>query len=155
MVDAKFERLDRSETPLYGKPVIIACGFNSKTRARFRALVELAGLSHVPVIWPTSAMASLPVEKLASMPDGTGREEPSDLPRAVIVGGITAARLHGLMGVCRKSGMRPALWATLTPTSETWTLEQLLAELSRERAAMQARKQPADSVEPDKPHKKE
>ncbi len=140
MDDAKFERLDRSATPLYGRPMIMACGFNPQAQARFKALLELAGLSNVPVIWPDSDMAPIKMAELAAMPDGTGRGRNSELPRAIIVAGITTARLHGLMGICRKTGMQPALWATLTPTSENWTLEQLLAELSRERAALQARK---------------
>jgi hypothetical protein len=36
--------------------------------------------------------------------------------------------------------MQSALWAVLTPVSEQWTLAQLLAELARERAALQKRK---------------
>jgi hypothetical protein len=32
--------------------------------------------------------------------------------------------------------MQQALWATLTPTSETWTLEALLAELAAEQQAL-------------------
>jgi len=43
------------------------------------------------------------------------------------------------MGVCRKSGMQPALWATLTATSENWLLKELLAELSAEREALKNR----------------
>ena len=61
----------------------------------------------------------------------------STLPRAVIVSGLTEAQLISLMNVCKKSGMQPALWACLTPVSETWPLQQLLTELAREREAMQ------------------
>jgi hypothetical protein len=32
--------------------------------------------------------------------------------------------------------MMNALWATLTPTSESWTIQQLLTELAAERKAM-------------------
>ncbi|MBI5895900.1 MAG: DUF3783 domain-containing protein, partial [Desulfobacterales bacterium] len=41
-----------------------------------------------------------------------------------------------LMSGCRQAGMRQALWAALTPTSESWPLGQLLKELSTERAAL-------------------
>jgi hypothetical protein len=44
------------------------------------------------------------------------------------------------MGGCRQAQMKPALWATLTPTSETWALQDLLKELSAERRAMQDQK---------------
>ena len=33
--------------------------------------------------------------------------------------------------------MKPALWAAVTPTSETWTLGQLLEELQAEKVAME------------------
>jgi len=44
------------------------------------------------------------------------------------------------MTACKKSGMQNPLWAVLTPVSETWTVQQLLAELAREREALQKRK---------------
>jgi len=36
--------------------------------------------------------------------------------------------------------MKPALWAAMTPTSQTWPLEQLLEELQAERKALSTRK---------------
>ena len=54
--------------------------------------------------------------------------------------GISENELHRLMTVCKKAGMRNALWAALTPTSETWTLAALLAELSAERRQMQPKR---------------
>jgi hypothetical protein len=77
---------------------------------------------------------------LLELADGSGAGLPSALPRAVIVAGITEAQLISLMTVCKKSDMQQALWAVLTPVSEKWTVEQLLAELAREREALQKRK---------------
>jgi hypothetical protein len=74
---------------------------------------------------------------LAALPNGTGKGESSVLPRAIIVAGITERQLQTLMAVCRKTGMQQALWATLTPTSETWPLRDLLPELAAERKALQ------------------
>jgi hypothetical protein len=48
--------------------------------------------------------------------------------------------MHRLMTGCRQSKMKQTLWATLTPTSETWTIQSLLNELAAEHAAMQKRK---------------
>ncbi|MCP3954511.1 MAG: DUF3783 domain-containing protein [Desulfobacterales bacterium] len=45
--------------------------------------------------------------------------------------------LHTLMNTCQASGMKPALWAVLTPASEKWTLRRLVAELEAERIALQ------------------
>jgi hypothetical protein len=55
--------------------------------------------------------------------------------------GITQSELHRLMSACRQSTMKPTLWATLTPTSETWTIQNLLIELAAEHRAMQEKKQ--------------
>ena len=54
--------------------------------------------------------------------------------------GITQNEMHGLMTGCRNSKMKQTLWATLTPTSETWTIQSLLNELVAEHKAMQQRK---------------
>jgi len=40
------------------------------------------------------------------------------------------------MAGCRKSGMQQPLWATLTPTSEDWSIRNLLNELAAEHRAM-------------------
>ena len=103
-------------------------------------VLKMVGLETIPTVWATSEQGDTRLLDLLELSDQTGRSESSDLPRAVIVAGITEKELLRLMTVCRKSGMQQALWATLTPTSETWTLKQLLAELSAERRAFQKRK---------------
>jgi hypothetical protein len=100
----------------------------------------LAGLADVPRVWVTTPQGGATLAELLALEDGSGAQAASELPRAVIVAGITEAQLIGLMTVCKKSGMQSALWAVLTPVSEQWTLAQLLAELARERAALQKRK---------------
>ena len=80
------------------------------------------------------------ISDLLTLPNGSGFGESSQLPRAIVVSGLTERELIGLMTVCRKTGMKGALWATLTPTSETWTLRDLLAELAAEREALDRRK---------------
>jgi len=44
-----------------------------------------------------------------------------------------------LMSGSRQAGMKPPLWATLIPTSETWSVQDLLKELAAEHQAMQQR----------------
>ena len=97
----------------------------------------MAGLKQVPLFWSLENQKDALLSDLAFMPSGSGRGESSALPRAIIVAGITERQLQTLMAVCRQSGMKKALWATLTPISETWLLKNLLAELSAEREAMQ------------------
>jgi hypothetical protein len=91
-------------------------------------------------VWVTDDQQEELLAELFSLAPDTGKGSASTLPRAVIVGGVTEAQLHRLMGGCKKAGMPQALWAVLTPTSEQWTLEALLRELAAERAAMQRRR---------------
>jgi hypothetical protein len=140
MTQAKFEKISRSDKSLYGSRKILLCGFSDKAQSKFMTVLKVLGLETIPTVWATSEQGDTRLCDLLELSDQIGRGESSNLPRAIIVAGITEKELHRLMTVCRKSGMQQALWATLTPTSETWTLKQLLSELSAERQAFQKRK---------------
>ncbi len=140
MSDAKFEKVSESDQPLYGPRKLLLCGFAAEAQPKFEALLEAIGLSEIPRVWVADEQAGLRVGQLAQLADGEGAGQSSSLPRAVIMAGISQNELHRLMGGCRQAKMKPALWATLTPTSETWSLRDLLTELAAERRAMQDRK---------------
>jgi hypothetical protein len=135
-----FEKVTRSEKLLYGPRKLLLCGFGPEARKKFNFVLGTSGLADVPKVWVATQQGACPLADLLDLPDGSGSEAASALPRAVIVAGITEAQLISLMTVCRKSGMQPALWAVLTPVSERWTVEQLLLELAREREALKTRK---------------
>jgi hypothetical protein len=137
---SSFEKVTRSEKILYGPRKLLMCGFGAEAQKKFDAILGVAGLSEVPKVWVATGQGAAALSDLLELADGSGAGLPSALPRAVIVAGITEAQLIGLMSVCRKSGMQPALWAVLTPVSEQWTVAQLLAELAREREALQKKK---------------
>jgi len=137
MADATFEKVTISDKPLYGPEKLILCGFSAAVQPKFEAVLGMAGLQKVPLVWAQDKLLETRLSELAVLPSGAGRGESSTLPRAIIVAGITERQLQTLMAVCRKTGMQQALWATLTPTSETWLLNDLLAELAAEREALQ------------------
>jgi hypothetical protein len=99
----------------------------------------LSGLSGVPKVWVSRDQADLLLRELFDLQEGSGTGAQSSLPRAIVMVGITEKALIGLMKVCKKTVMKQSLWATLTPTSENWTLKQLLSELAAEHRAMQIR----------------
>ena len=136
MVDASFEKLGLTDRRLYGARKLLLCGFAAAAQSKFKTLLEMIGIREVPLMWGTAQDAKETLGELLSRPDGSGEGLDSDLPRAVIVAGLEESELHTLMSGCRQAGMRQALWAALTPTSETWSLGQLLKELSAERAAL-------------------
>ena len=136
MTDATFEKLTLSDKQLYGPERLIVCGFSADVQPKFKTVLKMAGLERVPVVWANQGQLELHLSQILALPPGSGRGESSSLPRAIIVSGITEKQLQTLMAVCRNAGMKQALWATLTPVSETWMLQNLLTELSAEREAL-------------------
>lgn len=140
MNDASFEKVSQSNKPLYGPRKLLLCGFSQRVQPKFSELLQLLGLSDIPRVWILEDQAGISVGDLMQLEDNSGWGVSSELPRAIIMAGITQNELHRLMVGCRKAEMKPPLWATLTPTSETWTIEDLLKELAAERRAMQNKK---------------
>ena len=140
MSDAGFEKVSQSDKPMYGPRKLLICGFSSAAQPKFVKLLELIGLSETPRIWVTEENGNRLISEVLALDDSTGWGVSSELPRAIIMCGLTQNELHQLMSGSRQSGMKPPLWATLTPTSETWTVIDLLQELAAEHQAMQKRK---------------
>jgi hypothetical protein len=140
--DNDFERVDRSDKPLYGPRKLVLCGFAAEVQSKFAYLLEMLGLKDLPLVWAVDEHADHLVGELVTLPDGSGAGMSSMLPRAIVVAGVREKELHQLMAGCRQAGMRPPLWAVLTTTSESWPLKKLLAELVAERDALQKAKPP-------------
>ncbi|MCB2148900.1 MAG: DUF3783 domain-containing protein [Deltaproteobacteria bacterium] len=140
MTQGTFEKVQRSDSRMYGPPKLLLCGFTAQAQPKFAAVLKMAGLEDVAVVWANEDNEKETLSALLGFPDGAGAGTASALPRAIIVSGITENQLHGLMTLCRKTGMQQSLWAALTPTSETWPLAHLLAELQAERKALSGRR---------------
>lgn len=140
MTDGTFEKVQHSDSRMYGSPKLLLCGFSVAAQPKFGAVLKMAGLQDIAVVWANEENGKETLAALLSLPGGAGAGTGSALPRAIIVSGITENQLHRLMTVCRKTGMQQALWAALTPTSETWPLAQLLSELQAERKALSERR---------------
>ena len=140
MVDAKFEKVAHSDRPFYGARKLLVCGFDVKAQSGFKEMLQTAGIKDIPVVWVTSGQADTQLSVLMEQPGDSNSGVSSTLPGAIIVSGITENELHRLMDTYRKTDMKPVLWAALTPTSETWSVKTLLAELNAERKAMQRKK---------------
>jgi len=140
MSDGGFEKVSASDKPMYGPRKLLICGFPADAHPKFAKFLEIIGLSDLPKIWVAEAHAGSLISDLLALADNTGRGESSGLPRAIIMCGLTQNELHLLMSASRQAGMKPPLWATLTPTSETWRVQDLLKELAAEHQAMQQNK---------------
>jgi hypothetical protein len=141
MTDSGFQKVSQSDKPLYGPRKLLLCGFAADVQSKFIKLLDMIGIAQLPLVWVTNDQADTHVGELMQLEEGSGSGVTSELPRAIIMSGITQNELHALMAGCRKSGMQQPLWATLTPTSETWSIQDLLKELAAEHRAMQKRNQ--------------
>ncbi len=124
----------------HGPRKLLICGFSADIQPHVVKLLELIKFSDIPRIWVTAEHADTQISDVLALEDNTGWGVSAELPRAIIMCGLTQNELHLLMSGSREAGMKPPLWATLTPTSETWTVQDLLKELAAEHQAMQQRK---------------
>lgn len=136
MAKGSFKKIQNSDRCFYGPRKLLLTGFAAGVQAKFRTLLQTIGISGVELVWANEDQTETNIEALVQLPDDSGVGRPSSLPRAIIAAGITERELHSLITGCRKAGLKQVLWATLTPTSVTWQLDQLLGELAAEHAAL-------------------
>ena len=132
----QFTKVEKSEKPMYGPRGLLVCGYPEEEHGIFLDLIDKAGLAGIRIIFTSSHDLEISVGYLLNCEGKEESEDASDMPRAVIMSGLTQNELHGLMAAYRKSGFPRQLWAALTPVSEKWPLKQLLRELEKEDRVM-------------------
>jgi hypothetical protein len=135
MAEASFHRVGKSQKRMYGPRCILICGYRSDEQEQILSLFRTCGLSDCPVVFAADADADTSLGDLVTLESQKGKGLSSGLARAIIMSGFTEKELHALLSAYKKEKLAQQLWATLTPTSETWTLNALLEELAREAAA--------------------
>ncbi|MDP2848172.1 MAG: DUF3783 domain-containing protein [Humidesulfovibrio sp.] len=102
-------------------------------------MMERFRLTDLPALFATGDDMDRTLSELLSLAPPHGRGQDSPLPRAIILAGITEKELSTFMAAWKHLGLPRQNWATLTPTSETWSLIDLLTELDLERIAMSSK----------------
>ena len=152
MNDGTFTKIEKSDRLLHGAPALLICGYPAKEHKMVLGALESLKLDDRPVIFAVSADLRQTLKRLLQSEHRAGIGQPSEMSRAMIMSGFSQAEIHRLMTAYRQGGMPPQLWATLTPTSENWTLEDLLAELAAEAQAIRKRQaQQRKASEKDEP----
>ncbi len=134
-----FQKVNPTDRRMYGPRKLLVCGYPQAEQPSFLELLGGCGLEALPVVFVPETEAQWTLKALLEQPDRSGWERDSGLRRAVIMSGLSERELHALMGGYRQRGLPTQLWATLTPTSEGWTMQALLDELDAERRAFQRR----------------
>lgn len=139
MTENTFSRVEQTDRRLYGPRKLLVCGYGASEQPSLRTLVAALHLDDLPLVFATADHLRWSLKHVLSLEGDTGRGEDSLMRRAVVMSGISENELHRIMGGYRSLGLPPQLWATLTPVSESWLLEDLLEELAAERQAVERR----------------
>ena len=132
MNDGEFQKVDQSSERMYGPKGIVFCGFAAMEHESLVNALSQIGFSDHPFIFATNDDIKKSLIDLFSSPNRSGIGESTDMPRATIMSGCTQMEVHTLMSAFKEAGLPRQLWATLTPTSESWLLGALLKELIKE-----------------------
>ena len=132
-----FKKIGASDTPMYGPPGVLVCGYPAGEQQAVIDLFEAEGLTRFPLIFVAAEEEPRSLGDLLSLKHLTGLGQPAGSRKALILSGFTENELRRLLAAFRTQGVSRPLLATLTPTSETWTVRFLLEELAREAAAME------------------
>jgi len=122
-----------SKKRMYGPRGILVCGFSSDERKTILRIFSNKKFKRLPVIFTNGEDRLALMKDMITRAHLTGLDHECDLDRAVIMSGLTEKELHRTMSAYKKLKLPKPLWATLTPTSENWTVEALILELTNER----------------------
>jgi len=131
---------NRTRKRLYGPRRCLACGYTAAEQEILLAMMLRWNFADMPALFAGAADMDRLVGEILAEPAGHGQGQDSPLPRAVILSGLTEKELNTFMAAWKHLSLPPQNWATLTPTSETWALIDLLTELDLERVALQGQK---------------
>ena len=115
---------------------MLVCGYTVAEQKLLLDMIERFRLTDLPAIFATGDDMDRAVGELLALASGHGHGQDSPLPRAVVLSGVTEKELTTIMAAWKHLGLPRQNWATLTPTSETWPLMDLLTELDLERLAL-------------------
>lgn len=134
--EGSFQRIGKTEQHMYGPRGLVICGMSTDEQKAVYSLVQNGGVPELPVIAVTDDMQDRTMAEVLGFPDQHGFGGTSSSRRAVVMSGFTEMELHWLMSAYRRLDLPRPLWATLTPTSEGWSVRQLVSELAAEDDSM-------------------
>jgi len=131
-----FKQVGESKKRLYGPHCLLVCGYAKEEREAIKRFFAEKTFNQIPVVLSTESDREVLVKTLIARNHLSGADQSCTLDRAIIMSGVTEQELHYIMAEYKKTGLPRPMWATLTPTSENWSISALVAELASERRAM-------------------
>jgi hypothetical protein len=132
-MNQSLKKVGASRQKMFGPRGILVCGFSTDHR---KAILKMFGdkkFNKISVIFTGEKDSDTLLKNIFGRDHQTGMEETCGLAPAIIMSGLTEQELHYTMTTYKKTGLPRPLWATLTPTSQNWTVTALVDELNSER----------------------
>jgi len=145
MAKGTFKKVGKSKKRMYGPRGILVCGYLPGEQSSLLYLLEQNGFKDLPSIFATDDNSAKPIKEVLDSDDKAGLGNKSEMRRAIIMSGFTQKELYKFMAIYRLSELPSPLWASLTPTSETWSISHLLEELAAESEAIKKQKEDVKS----------
>ncbi len=136
----RFQKVGQATKKMYGPQVLLVCGYPEDEHETFLTFLKTTKVADFPVVFAVQTDLEKQVHEIISQGHKSGFMHNSPMPRAVIMSGVTGKEMNSLMKEYKKARFPTQLWASLTPTSETWPLHQLLNELEMETRSMRGKK---------------
>jgi hypothetical protein len=134
--ETTFRPVGDSEQKMHGHAAVIVSGFSAEEQTRLHGHLPAWGLEQIPLVNTAEDTLPMTLAEASCLSDQANFGQTPKLPRAVIMSGLQERQLNSLMRGYREAGFERPLWASVTPTSESWTVKYLLVELLKEREAM-------------------
>ena len=141
--DAQFESLDQDDQPGVGPDALLLAGFDLDAVATVRDLMAQVGAPTHRVLRCSEAMLPMPLEEALNQTRPGKAVEPEQLPRAVILSGLSGRQIHAIIDHWKGTGLPRPIWASTTPNNLSFTVRDLLKELLAEQRAMAAQGPPS------------
>ncbi|MCD6586182.1 MAG: DUF3783 domain-containing protein [Desulfobacteraceae bacterium] len=122
-----------SREKMYGPRSLLICGFSSDERKTILKIFKNKKFKNLPIVYITDEDRLERMKNMVIRDHESGLDSECGLERAIIMSGLTEKELHLTMSAYKKMKLPKPLWATLTPTSQNWTVEALISELNNER----------------------
>lgn len=148
-----FKKVGASDERMYGPRKIVACGYTPRQHDPLLAFFKAKGFGQFPVVFVPGREEGSLVKDFVSRPHLYGYQEDPGTQKAIIISGFAEKELQKLLAAFREEGIPRPLLAALTPTSETWSVQALLRELSREAEEMKRLRRKSENRSPDEPGK--
>ena len=116
------------------KPTLLLCNIPAEKMGVLRLLSVRLGLKLTAV---PPERQGLTVEALVNGDTAEGAADDSFAEEMLVLCGVGAGAMNLLLAELRRRHVPIALKAVMTPTNAAWTMQQLHAELCREREAME------------------